>query len=141
MDSHKRICKSCGQLVVAGPVCPVCTLTDLRLASQGKVLSSQSRAYLADEGDGAEEPIFGNRWKIGRDPTNNLVIDEDLYSSRVHAWIVCEEGDYFVEDLGSRNGTWHNGTPLNKRQKLVNGDQLKFGRSKFIFHLDNVLKI
>lgn len=42
---------------------------------------------------------------IGRGPGNDLVLNDPTVSNR-HARIVCERGELFVEDLGSRNGTY-----------------------------------
>lgn len=53
--------------------------------------------------------------------------------SRVHAKISVEEGRYyFIEDMGSSNGTYLNGTPL----KPQNRRQLKF-KDKIDFGQDN----
>ncbi|HEY5373228.1 MAG TPA: FHA domain-containing protein, partial [Polyangiaceae bacterium] len=47
-------------------------------------------------------------FSMGRHATNNLPIDDDSIS-RFHARFVCEDGEYYVEDLGSRNGTFIQG--------------------------------
>ena len=57
---------------------------------------------------------------IGRSPDNDVKIDNRGVSSH-HARIVWENGAYFVEDLGSTNGTYVNGQKTS-RQKLAYGD-------------------
>ncbi len=49
--------------------------------------------------------------------------------SRTHAKLVREDDSFFVEDLGSSNGTFVNGTPIgaNKSYSLTNGDELRLG--------------
>jgi ABC-type multidrug transport system ATPase subunit len=47
---------------------------------------------------------------IGRLPVNDVVIDDRLVSGR-HARVVCEADGVFLEDLGSRNGTFLVGDP------------------------------
>jgi hypothetical protein len=42
---------------------------------------------------------------IGKDNENNLSVD-DPYMSRRHARVVCESGEWILEDLNSRNGSW-----------------------------------
>lgn len=42
---------------------------------------------------------------LGRAPSSTLVLDDD-YSSTRHARIFPSEGGWYVEDLGSTNGTW-----------------------------------
>lgn len=63
--------------------------------------------------------------------------DADIVS-RVHAEIVVEEDDYFIEDKGSSNGTFINHVPLppGDRHHLLSGDLIAFGKEDkvtFIF--------
>jgi serine phosphatase RsbU (regulator of sigma subunit) len=46
--------------------------------------------------------------------------------SRAHAHLVVEDGDYFIEDLGSRHGTFVN-EARTSRQKLQSSDSIEFG--------------
>ncbi|MFA5504997.1 MAG: FHA domain-containing protein [Vulcanimicrobiota bacterium] len=57
--------------------------------------------------------------------------------SRRHARIGKDDSSIFVEDLGSSNGTRHNGQPLREGMQtpLADGDQLIFGDLVFTFHL------
>jgi pSer/pThr/pTyr-binding forkhead associated (FHA) protein len=64
---------------------------------------------------------------IGRSPESTLVLDDDYASGR-HARIYPEDGAWYVEDLGSTNGTFAgtqrvSGTPL----KLEVGATLRIG--------------
>lgn len=54
--------------------------------------------------------------------------------SRLHAALVYEDGNLFVEDLGSTNGTRINGLELaaNQRYRLRDGDELEFGSARVI---------
>ena len=58
---------------------------------------------------------------------------DSLSVSRHHARIVCAHGAYFVEDLGSSNGTYVNGVRVNGRVPLTEHDELHIG--PYIFHL------
>lgn len=63
---------------------------------------------------------------IGRDPTNNIVVN-DPQVSRQHARI-ARQGDLMViEDVGSTNGTFVNGMRLTSPHTLVNGDMIGLG--------------
>jgi two-component system cell cycle response regulator len=74
---------------------------------------------------------------VGRHPTNLLRIDEDSIS-RFHARVVRIDDDYFVEDLGSRNGVFVAGKRLS-RAKLEHDSWLQFGpRVSFRFSLTDV---
>ncbi len=59
---------------------------------------------------------------IGRDPENVVVLDHTAIS-RFHCRITCETGLYFVQDLGSTNGTYLNGRRIT-RERLSPGDEL-----------------
>ena len=72
-------------------------------------------------------------FSIGRDPTNNLVL-EDSAVSRRHCTIASDAGEFKISDLNSRNGTSINGVPP-KQRILHDGDQIKVGRSIFVFLL------
>lgn len=79
---------------------------------------------------------------IGRGDGVNIVdldltaIDTQLFSSRKHAEIVARFGDYFVKDLGSRNGTYINEKKIgvNEEVKLNHQDRIILGQIELIFH-------
>lgn len=54
--------------------------------------------------------------------------------SREHCAIFREAGEWFVEDLGSSNGTWINHERIPARRKLVERDRIKCGSGRFTFH-------
>lgn len=72
---------------------------------------------------------------LGRDP-NNAVFLNDMTVSREHARIDLapqETGHCRIEDLGSLNGTWVNGTIVTEGQ-LEDGSIIQIGTFKMIFH-------
>jgi len=76
-------------------------------------------------------------FRIGRQPESNLIV-RDSRVSRAHARIVVENGEYLLEDLGSRHGTFLNGKRI-ERQVLANSDKIEFGAQdsyQLIFALD-----
>jgi len=59
--------------------------------------------------------------------------------SRVHGLLHYKGGQFFVEDLGSLNGTYINGSPLdpNQQYRVNNGDELRLGRLRlYVYFLD-----
>jgi FHA domain len=82
---------------------------------------------------------------IGRaSPGEGIVPQVDLSQadtsgtvSRKHARIGKDDSSVFLEDLGSSNGTRHNGQPLRAGMQtpLNDGDQIIFGDVVFSFHL------
>jgi pSer/pThr/pTyr-binding forkhead associated (FHA) protein len=63
---------------------------------------------------------------IGRNPRNSIVLD-DGYVSGEHALLVWREGQLWLEDLDSRNGTFLNDLPLNDPVVISPGDILTIG--------------
>ncbi len=76
-------------------------------------------------------------FKIGRQADNQLVL-RDSRASRNHAQILLENGQYVIEDSGSRHGIYVNGTRV-ERQILRTSDRVEFGvpdSYQLIFALD-----
>jgi pSer/pThr/pTyr-binding forkhead associated (FHA) protein len=69
---------------------------------------------------------------IGRGPENEVSLPNDLYASKDHAAIVYEGGRYWLEDLGSKNGTRINGTTVHNREPINRGDVISIGDSYFL---------
>lgn len=65
---------------------------------------------------------------IGRDPSNNIVINE-AEVSRKHARLLIQDERYVMEDLGSTNGTFINGVRLEAPQQLQPGDVVLLGEN------------
>ncbi|MCA5894108.1 FHA domain-containing protein [Isoptericola sp. NEAU-Y5] len=65
---------------------------------------------------------------IGRAPGCTLVLDDDYSSSR-HARIFPQGDQWFVEDLGSTNGTFIGDTPVTGPIPLAPGVGVQIGRS------------
>ncbi len=68
---------------------------------------------------------------IGRNMKNDIQID-NLSVSNYHAHIVCQLGHYFVEDLGSTNGTFVNDRKISK-WALVDNDAVTVGKHTIVF--------
>lgn len=74
--------------------------------------------------------------KFGRTADNQVQID-DLAVSNDHAQITCEtntmgKASYFLEDLGSTNGSFINEEPVTKKQ-LHHKDTIRIGWNSFTF--------
>lgn len=65
---------------------------------------------------------------IGRNPECALVLDDDFASGR-HARIFEREGSWYVEDLGSTNGTYMNRTRVQQPTSIGPGDEVKMGKA------------
>ncbi len=64
---------------------------------------------------------------LGRDPASAISIDDDAYISQRHVRFYDFDGQPMVEDLGSTNGTFHNGSKLVGARLLHPGDRVQAG--------------
>ena len=69
---------------------------------------------------------------IGRADDSTLVLTDDFASSR-HARLTNRNGQWYVEDLGSTNGTYLNEELLSGPQPLHPGDRVRIGDSEFTY--------
>ena len=70
---------------------------------------------------------LGGEITIGRDPASTVMIDSDTFVSQHHAKVYDVEGQAMVEDLGSTNGSFHNGNRLVGARLLHPGDRIQVG--------------
>lgn len=76
----------------------------------------------------------GNPFSIGLDPANSIRLP-DMLVSRKHATLtVKENGDCWLKDLDSRNGTYVNGEPLHGKERLLkDNDKISIAYFDFRF--------
>jgi hypothetical protein len=72
---------------------------------------------------------LGDELTVGRGGGCGVVLPEDTFVSTVHARLFRRGDDLFVEDLGSRNGTFVNGEQVQAPTKLRRGDRVQFGQT------------
>jgi pSer/pThr/pTyr-binding forkhead associated (FHA) protein len=83
-----------------------------------------------------EIPLEKETTTIGRKEDNDIVIDNHAVSGH-HAKILREEDDFFIEDLGSLNGTFVNGFKITKAE-LFKGDSILVGLHNLDFISEKV---
>ena len=76
-------------------------------------------------------PVDQNRINIGRDASNDIVLESDRVSG-FHCSLFMEADGVYLADLGSSNGTFINGAPLLGKVKLQAWDTLSLADVKLI---------
>jgi pSer/pThr/pTyr-binding forkhead associated (FHA) protein len=84
----------------------------------------RSRAIVIQAGD--QVHTFRADFTAGRQGTLPL---NDEHASSHHALFQYAHGFWYVQDLGSTNGTWLNGRRMFAAQRLKKGDKVKVGRT------------
>ncbi|MFO7586384.1 MAG: FHA domain-containing protein [Anaerolineales bacterium] len=87
-------------------------------------------------------PLDGGRWALdhtlmlGRDRSCDIVIP-DRQVSRYHARLTSASGGIVLEDLGSKNGTTYNNSPLETPVVLQDGDIVKIAAAQEFMYLSS----
>ncbi len=119
---------------------------DMRVTAQ--VLSERQRRYGslcllvadADLGDASAPVGTEQRFpllpvtSLGRAPSNSIVIN-DTYASAEHALLTLRGQQWWLEDLGSRNGTRLNGIAVEGGTVVSGGDVIMIGGTRLRIEL------
>ncbi|HUA92460.1 MAG TPA: FHA domain-containing protein [Terracidiphilus sp.] len=92
------------------------------------------------QGEGEFERIHfqGSRMVLGRDPASGHPLNYPMISWR-HAALDRTAQGVYVEDLGSRNGTYVNGMRISSRTLVRSGDEIGLGSFRFTLLEDGAL--
>ena len=76
---------------------------------------------------------------LGRDPNSDVYLDNETVSAQ-HARISYHHGQWWLEDLDSKNGTTLNGEDVETPTIIVNNDEIQCGKAelRIRFALDNL---
>jgi pSer/pThr/pTyr-binding forkhead associated (FHA) protein len=84
--------------------------------------------FISGKYQGGEYPLLPDKEVvIGRSSELDMVLVEDMVS-RKHAVISAQQGAFYIQDLGSTNGTFVNGEKV-KKTRLKEGDRILIGTS------------
>lgn len=81
---------------------------------------------------GERIPLTRLRTTIGRSARSDVCIP-DAFASRLHAEVRQEGDGYWLQDLGSANGTRYNGTPVKLPIPLSSGGEIQIGETTIVF--------
>ena len=95
-------------------------------------------AYLqvtAGPDSGQKHVLSAETTSLGRHPHCDVVVTSVAVHAGRHALILQIDGDFYLEDLGSRNGTYLNGNLIVDLAKLEDGDVISVAHVEVgVFH-------
>jgi predicted component of type VI protein secretion system len=97
----------------------------------GKVVVVKSPALA----EGEEWTLDSSALTLGRGAQNDVQLQRDEYASSKHARIEPRRDGVWVEDVGSTNGTYLNGTRLTRPRRLTPGDIVRIGETELRYEL------
>ena len=132
-------CAKCGALLVRdiGAETTMAYLPDEGDDDAAEILEDlgvKGPALVVRSGGGRVGETFhpeGERTTIGRSPDCEIFLD-DVTVSRKHAVLTRRDNGFFIEDLGSLNGTFLNRHRIESGQ-LNDGDELQIGKYRLTF--------
>lgn len=102
-------------------------VTAASLAQQSKPVGKIQ--LLSNGADGTSSFSLLPVTTIGRSATNLIVLDDE-FASNEHALLIRRGEQWWLEDLGSRNGTMLNDTPLVDTAVVSPSDIITIGNSR-----------
>lgn len=105
---------------------------DLYRQTQATSVQTAREIILNQSVNGGNGPLHFTVQKIniGRDPACELIVDDSTVSAR-HASLTFRQGHWWLEDLGSKNGTFINGQLLEVPMVITDGDVVMCGGVEF----------
>jgi pSer/pThr/pTyr-binding forkhead associated (FHA) protein len=117
------------------------TVRDDGAATQQATVENPARFTVRDDkGDVLQEyRLEKMETIIGRAPSSDILLSKDKLTSRRHAIIRYDNGNYVIADERSANGTFVNGQQLEELvpRTLKDGDHVGIGEHELIFHLSS----
>jgi pSer/pThr/pTyr-binding forkhead associated (FHA) protein len=76
-----------------------------------------------------QEFSLGDEVTVGRAGGCGVALPDDTFVSQLHARVFRRDGDLYVEDLGSTNGTYLNQHKVTSAAAVHKGDKLQVGKT------------
>jgi pSer/pThr/pTyr-binding forkhead associated (FHA) protein len=70
---------------------------------------------------------LGDEVTLGRSPGCAIYLEDDTFASSAHARVYRSNGELWLEDLRSTNGTYLNNEQLEEPTRIRRGDRIKVG--------------
>ncbi len=112
---------------------------DLKRQSKGVIPGVVPTIKITTQEDGTSESYEYtlSEVTIGRDPNSSCQLDDNSISAQ-HARLNYQQTQWWVEDLGSTNGTFLNQEPVTSPQVITSGDNLRCGRIIFQIQIGDI---
>ncbi|MEY3407719.1 MAG: hypothetical protein RL038_780 [Actinomycetota bacterium] len=138
-ETDLEICPNCNQVIAVAETTGTLSADALTLEADPEVISD-----VLPVGHAAlrviRGPLAGEVWTLdsseivaGRAADCALFLD-DITVSRHHAKLTEENGKWFIEDLGSLNGTYLNREIVGAKTELLNQAEIQIGKFRFTFY-------
>lgn len=101
-------------------------------AASSKAGRPPDKVALLVPGDKPKLFDLGDELILGRSGKCHIVLG-DTYASQIHARVFRRNGQFFLEDMGSTNGTYLNGRKVTASTPLNRGDKARIGRTELEF--------
>lgn len=134
-------CQRCGAFIGEGESPTGASTATYRIGETGEFeevplqpAETREATLVIRTGGGRSGETFAinrSRMTVGRRPESDVFLD-DVTVSRDHAVIVRRDGDYYLDDCGSLNGTYVNRHRIESH-RLSDGDELQIGKYKLAF--------
>jgi pSer/pThr/pTyr-binding forkhead associated (FHA) protein len=112
------------------PAMPPPSTPDTAPRRPGRKGAGDERLVVVDPADrrGQEFPL-GAELTVGRAGGCGVPLTDDTFVSQLHARLFRRDGDLWVEDLGSTNGTYLNQKRITAAVAMHKGDKLQIGKT------------
>ena len=124
------LCLNCGHRNRCGHI--FCTQCGRKLSERGAV--SAELVTMDPPKEARHYPLSLSPFYLGRTESNDIMVN-DVGVSGQHAKLCFEEGQFWIEDLESTNGTYVNGERITGKSTLKDEDLIKIGATIFKFKL------
>lgn len=91
--------------------------------------------FISSDFQGKACPLTSERITVGRADDNLLILRHESVSSK-HCEILVNGPEILVHDLGSRNGTFINGSRISTQSQIKQGQRIRFGSIEAVLELE-----